>query len=105
MRLPAWDNLPYDRISPSGAVAAERCAALAALARRSAGDRAPLLVLSTVAAVAQRVPMRGRLAVGSFEAVTGMEVEEGDLERYLLVNGYARASVVRAAGDYAVRGG
>ncbi len=105
MRLPAWDNLPYDRISPSGAVAAERCAALAALARRSAGDRAPLLVLSTVAAVAQRVPMRGRLAVGSFEAATGMEVEEGDLERYLLVNGYARASVVRAAGDYAVRGG
>lgn len=105
LRLPAWDNLPYDRISPSGAVAAERCAALAALARRQAEDRSPLLVLSTVAAVAQRVPLRTRLAAGSFEAIAGMEVEEGDLERYLVINGYGRASTVRAPGDYAVRGG
>ncbi len=34
LRLPAWDTLPYDRISPAAAVAAQRCAALTQLARR-----------------------------------------------------------------------
>ena len=27
--LPGWDMLPYDRVSPSAAVASQRCAALA----------------------------------------------------------------------------
>src|ERR1700761_6924636 len=30
--LPAWDCLPYDRVSPSPGVAAQRCAALARMA-------------------------------------------------------------------------
>jgi transcription-repair coupling factor (superfamily II helicase) len=31
INLPAWDCLPYDRVSPSPGVAAQRCAALARL--------------------------------------------------------------------------
>ncbi len=104
LRLPAWDTLPYDRISPAAAVAAQRCAALTQLARRSEGDLA-LLVVATASAVAQRVPPRQRLAQGSFAAEAGAETSMEQLENYLVVNGYSRASTVRAPGEFAVRGG
>ncbi|MEZ5996967.1 MAG: transcription-repair coupling factor [Hyphomonadaceae bacterium] len=104
LRLPAWDTLPYDRISPAAAVAAQRCAALTQLARRQAGE-APLLVIATASAVAQRAPPRARLAQGSFAAEAGAETSMEQLEAYLVVNGYLRASTVRAPGEFAVRGG
>jgi transcription-repair coupling factor (superfamily II helicase) len=104
IRLPAWDSLPYDRISPAAAIAAQRCAALAALARRQPNDAA-LLVVSTASAVAQRAPPRARLASAAFSARVGDEAAMADLETYLLVNGYGRASTVRAPGEFAVRGG
>jgi transcription-repair coupling factor (superfamily II helicase) len=104
LRLPAWDTLPYDRISPAAAVAAQRCAALTHLARR--GERqAPLLVVATASAVAQRVPPRQRLAQGAFAAEVGAETSMEQLEAYLVVNGYSRASTVRSPGEFAVRGG
>ncbi len=104
LRLPAWDTLPYDRISPAAAAAAQRCAALAALARCGPQD-APLLVIATASAVAQRVPPRARMRQGAFAAKAGAETSMRELEAYLVVNGYARASTVRAAGEFAVRGG
>ncbi|MBX3509796.1 MAG: transcription-repair coupling factor [Hyphomonadaceae bacterium] len=104
LRLPAWDTLPYDRISPAAAVAAQRCAALTALARRDA-KAGPLLVIATASAVAQRVPPRARLAAGAFAAKSGDEASMGELEGYLVINGYTRASTVRAPGEFAVRGG
>ena len=104
LRLPAWDTLPYDRISPASAVAAQRCAALSLLARRGPRDPA-LLVIATASAVAQRAPPRARLAAAAFAANTGDEATMAALEAYLLTNGYSRASVVRTAGEFAVRGG
>jgi transcription-repair coupling factor (superfamily II helicase) len=104
VRLPAWDSLPYDRISPTPAIAAQRCAVLTRLAARSAGEGA-LLVVTTASAVAQRVPPRSRLKAGAFSAKVGAIVSPEEIETYAQVNGYGRASTVRAPGDYAVRGG
>jgi transcription-repair coupling factor (superfamily II helicase) len=104
LRLPGWDNLPYDRISPSPAVAAQRTAALARLAKRKE-DEPPLLVIATASAVTQRAAPRARVAKAAFSAVAGETVDVAALEEYLQVNGYGRASTVRAPGDFAVRGG
>ncbi|MGE3304182.1 MAG: transcription-repair coupling factor, partial [Hyphomonadaceae bacterium] len=104
IRLPGWDNLPFDRISPTPAVAAQRSAVLSRLARRKAGEAA-LLVIATASAVTQRAAPRARLAPASFSAAVGEIVDSEALETYLQVNGYARAGTVRAPGDYAVRGG
>ncbi len=104
LRLPAWDSLPYDRISPAASVAALRCATLAHLARLKPGG-APLLAIATASAVAQRVPPRKRMGEGAFAASVGEEMEMAALESYLVVNGYARSSTVRAPGEFAVRGG
>ena len=37
VEFPAWDCLPYDRLSPTSSVSAERMAALTRLAQRDAG--------------------------------------------------------------------
>src|SRR5262245_25605008 len=59
LAFPAWDCLPYDRISPGAEIAARRMATLAALA---AGFARPAAVLTTVNAATQRVPAREVLA-------------------------------------------
>ena len=103
LHLPAWDCLPYDRVSPSRSLAALRAGALHALA--TAPAEPPLVVVTTVAAVTQRVPPRSALKDAGFDARVGDEVDRTRLENYLTHNGYARASTVVEPGDYAVRGG
>ena len=104
LRFPAWDCLPYDRISPSPAVAAARMAALAQLAERRGGE-GPLLVVATLQAVLQRVPPRDAIRQASYQARTGRDVNVAELERYFAVNGYVRASTVSERGEFAIRGG
>src|SRR5918998_1326019 len=52
--LPAWDCLPYDRVSPSADVSARRMSALHALAGPGKQDRTQV-VLTTANAIVQRV--------------------------------------------------
>jgi transcription-repair coupling factor (superfamily II helicase) len=103
IEFPAWDCLPYDRVSPHGTVVAERMAALSHLAR-SKGDRAPVVV-TTVNAALQRVPPRDLIASQSFAAAPGNVIDMNAIVRWLELNGFLRASTVREPGDYAVRGG
>src|SRR5204863_273018 len=57
MQFPAWDCQPYDRVSPHGAILAQRLTTLARLARLQGADK-PLIVLTTVNAAVQRVSAR-----------------------------------------------
>jgi len=61
--LPAWDCLPYDRVSPNPEICARRMATLAALAQ---GVPGPFVLLTTVNAASQRLPARAVLAQASF---------------------------------------
>ncbi len=105
VEFPAWDCLPYDRLSPTSSISAERMAALTRLARRDPSDRRPLLVVTTVGAAMQRTPPREVTEAAGFEAVTGTELDTSQLERYFAANGYMRASTVSEKGEFAVRGG
>ena len=103
IRFPSWDCLPYDRIGPSGGVAAER---MAVLSRLAAGlDDKPRLLVTQAPAVLQRVPPKSVIQRASYQARPGQDVDVGDLERYFAVNGYSRASTVSEQGEFAIRGG
>ncbi|GAA0566907.1 transcription-repair coupling factor [Rhizomicrobium electricum] len=104
LSFPAWDCLPYDRMSPSPDIESQRLATLAALARRDK-DSGPAVVVTTVNAILQRVPAREIIRGASFSARIGDTVSHDDLSHYLAANGYSRASTVREPGDFAVRGG
>ncbi|TCO69718.1 transcription-repair coupling factor [Rhodovulum euryhalinum] len=100
--FPAWDCLPYDRMSPNADVEAARMATLAALA---AGVPGPFVLLTTLNAATQRLPAREVLREASFTARVGTRVDEAALRSFLVRMGFSQAPTVMEPGDYAVRGG
>ncbi len=104
LEFPAWDCLPYDRASPHAGTVAQRMTALARLARVKGHDR-PSILLTTVNAALQRVPARAVVATQSLSVTPGSLLDMESISRWLDLNGFTRASTVREAGDYAVRGG
>jgi transcription-repair coupling factor (superfamily II helicase) len=102
--FPAWDCLPYDRVSPKPDIESRRLAVLAALAARRK-DSGPAVVVAPVHALIQRVPPRATVLQSSLRARTGDTLSHEQLTSFLVKNGYARASTVREPGDFALRGG
>ena len=102
--FPAWDCLPYDRVSPNSDVASARVKALRNLAIRGAGG-APLVILTTVSAILQRIPPARQFADTVFRARKGSTLDLPAMTRFMTANGYYRTSTVRESGEYAIRGG
>ncbi len=105
LSFPAWDCMPYDRVSPNAAVVSRRMAALAKLATYKAEAGRALVVLTTVNAIVQRVPRRADVARQSLAIAPGSRLPMEKLVGWLEDNGFMRTSTVREAGEYAVRGG
>ena len=103
LEFPAWDCLPYDRVSPKPELVSERVATLARLL--APPSPRPRIVLTTVNALVQRVPPRAALAGRSLALAAGGTVETEALLRFLEANGYGRAGTVMEPGEFAVRGG
>ena len=102
LTFPAWECLPYDRVSPNADVSAARMAVLAALA---GGLPGPFALLTTLNAATQRVPPREVLRRSSFSAAVGQRVDERALRDFLVRMGFTQAPSVVEPGDYAIRGG
>ena len=109
LRLPAWDCLPYDRVSPNAEVTARRVDVLSRLATAQtdgAGETAtPPLLLTTVSGALQRLPSRAILAGASFATEVGGRADPAELQDFLVRNGYGRVGTVMEPGEFAVRGG
>ncbi|HEV2301840.1 MAG TPA: transcription-repair coupling factor, partial [Stellaceae bacterium] len=101
--FPAWDCLPYDRVSPNGEITSRRIDTLTRLATEDL--ERPLVVLTTINAALQRVPPR-RLFEGRVLTLrpTG-RIPLDRLQSFLSNNGYLRTDTVREPGEFAVRGG
>jgi transcription-repair coupling factor (superfamily II helicase) len=100
--IPAWDCLPYDRVSPKTEIVARRMEALVGL---SHGGAAPVLVLTTVNAVLQRLPPRTMLAAATSPIRVGERLDGEKLAATLGRTGYRRVGTVMEPGEFAVRGG
>lgn len=104
LQFPAWDCQPYDRVSPHGGILAHRMTTLARLSRLTGSDK-PMIVLTTVNAVVQRVPAREIVAAQALSVAPGHVVPMDSIVAWLEHNGYTRSGTVREPGEYAVRGG
>ena len=103
LTFPAWDCLPYDRVSPNGEVISRRVDTLTRLAgSRTLGAR---IVIATINAFLQRVPPRAAFAETSLVLRHGGRLAQNDLIAFLNANGYGRVETVREPGEYAIRGG
>ncbi|MGB8584895.1 MAG: transcription-repair coupling factor [Pseudolabrys sp.] len=104
LEFPAWDCLPYDRVSPNAALVAPRMTVLSRLARVRGRDK-PSVLMMTVNAALQRVPARDFVATHALSVAPGNVIGMQGIVDWLELNGFVRASTVREPGEYAVRGG
>jgi transcription-repair coupling factor (superfamily II helicase) len=102
VQFPAWDCLPYDRVSPNGAIIAERIAALSRLQQSPAARR---IVLTTVNAALQKVPPRQALVGAGMNLAVGDSIAPKDLAAFLDADGYNRTGTVMEPGEFSLRGG
>ncbi|MGH6719392.1 MAG: DEAD/DEAH box helicase, partial [Alphaproteobacteria bacterium] len=100
--LPAWDCLPYDRVSPNPAVVSRRIEAMARLAEPTPRGR---IVLTTVSAAGQRLPPLAALAGLRRRIAVGSRIVLDDLTAFLAATGYVRTGTVTDHGEFALRGG
>ncbi len=103
MTLPAWDCLPYDRVSPNPDISAARLATLSALAHDVVPQR--FILLTTLGAATQYLPAREVLRTASFTARVGERIDEAALRDFLVRMGFVQTPMVSEPGDYAIRGG
>jgi len=104
LQFPAWDCLPYDRVSPGQVVSARRLAALAAL-QALRKNPCPAVIITSANAVLQKLPPRQILEGELVSARPGQPFDMDYLVRHLGHNGFERVATVRDVGEYAVRGG
>ncbi len=102
LRFPAWDCLPYDRVSPVADIVARR---LATLARLLQPITQPVVLITTIPAILQRVVPRSLIESQTFAAAPGNRVGSTKLIAFLSENGFSRTGTVVDPGDFAVRGG
>ncbi|MCF6322548.1 MAG: transcription-repair coupling factor [Rhizobiaceae bacterium] len=107
IELPAFDCLPYDRVSPSLEISAQRIATLGELARNTGSQQEgkPLLVLTTANALVQRQVPVAQMAKQVLDLVPGKAISMEEVSRWLAANGFERNSAVHDRGEFAVRGG
>lgn len=103
LRLPAWDCLPYDRVSPTPMVASRRCAGLSSLSRLN--QSGPLIIVTTAAGLIQKCAPKSAMKKASLALKPGQSVDPKDLDGFLETNGYTRVATVADRGEYAQRGG
>jgi transcription-repair coupling factor (superfamily II helicase) len=102
LKFPAWDCLPYDRVSPNAAIVSERIATLGRLLDPSPRGR---IVLTTVNALVQKIPPRHVFHNTSLNLAVNGTAKPDDIARFLDSRGYVRAGTVMEPGEYAIRGG
>ncbi|MDQ6993528.1 MAG: transcription-repair coupling factor [Mariprofundus sp.] len=101
-RLPAWEVLPYDRVSPHHAIVGERFATLARLLKT------PLptgLLLTALPAWLQRIAPPEVVAAHVWQLKPGDLLDISSLKSRLTEAGMIPAERVLAAGEFAARGG
>ena len=102
LSFPAWDCLPFDRVSPNADISAARMATLAGLVH---GMPERFVLLTTLNAATQKIPAREVLREAAFTARVGNRIDEAGLRAFLVRMGFVQSPTVMEPGDYAVRGG
>ena len=100
LSFPAWDCLPYDRVSPSQDIVTQRLQTLTTLIH----DPQRYCLITSMASLIQRVPPRLSLIGESLELKIGQKIGREVLLSYLSHKGFRRCETVYEPGDYAIRG-
>lgn len=102
IKIPAWDCLPYDRVSPSLHISGERTKSLHELHDLKRNCKS--VILTTVNSIIQKTPPEESLKRQVFSAKKNDIIDRENLIKYLLQTGYINNPIAAETGDFAVRG-
>jgi transcription-repair coupling factor (superfamily II helicase) len=102
--FPAWDCMPYDRVSPNVSITSQRLNTLASLILRSSKAKKPLVILTTINALIQKTLPRDVLQKAVIHVQKGSRLDSSAMQQTLIELGYTRVVKVMEAGEYAMRG-
>ncbi|MEX0733393.1 MAG: transcription-repair coupling factor [Steroidobacteraceae bacterium] len=97
--FPDRETLPFDPFSPHPDIVSERLRTLAALPELARG-----LVVTTQAALLDRLPPRAFIEAHAFSLAAGQRIDLPLLRKRLTDAGYVQVTQVLSPGEYAVRG-
>ena len=103
LKFPAWDTVPYDRVSPNIHILSQRINTLSELCKNPSAKK-PRIILTSVSAVLQKLPPAKIFINALREVKVGGVLNFKDFLHYASVNGYTRVEQVMEPGEYAVRG-
>ena len=101
--LPAWDCLPYDRLSPHGDITGERISALSKLAS-IANSKKKIVIILTINSFLQKVPPKSFYSDTTLILSKSDEYNLNEIINFLKNCGFKRTDTVREYGEFAIRG-
>ncbi len=102
LEFPAWDTVPYDRVSPNSAITAKRIETLSEIVFTE--SETPYVVITSVGAILQKVAPAKIFRNAKKQIKVGSKLNFDNFLHYAAINGYTRVEQVMEAGEYAVRG-
>ncbi|MGB0465875.1 MAG: transcription-repair coupling factor, partial [Candidatus Puniceispirillaceae bacterium] len=109
LALPAWDCLPYDRVSPHPDIVSRRIACLSRLVAlhntEGTSHKQPILLVTTINSWLQKIPHPAFFDGASLRLTEQMQISQKQVIDFLTANGFFRTSTVREFGEFSVRGG
>ena len=101
--FPAWDSVPYDRVSPNPNILSERINTLSKLILDTSTKKRRL-ILTSVGAAIQKLPPKKIFLNARKILKVGEKLNFDDFLHYAVINGYTRVEQVMESGEYAIRG-
>ncbi len=103
LNFPAWDCLPFDRISPKAIISSNRLKTLYRLSTRNSSQK--FIIITSLNAVMQKVlPPKEIKNYGLFLKV-GSKISLPEIVDFLIAKGYTRNESANNVCEFAVRGG
>ncbi len=103
LKFPAWDTVPYDRVSPNVNIVGKRLETLLKLALNPS-EKNPRLIVASVGSVLQKVPPKKIFLNSKRVFEKGSKFDFNDFLHYAAINGYTKVEQVMEPAEYAVRG-
>ena len=103
LTLPAWDTVPYDRVSPNVNIISKRIETLSELAFFPTSEKARVIVASA-GSVLQKLPPKKIFLNSKKNIKVGSKFDYNDFIHYASINGYMKVEQVMEPSEYAVRG-
>ncbi len=102
LQFPAWDCLPFDRVSPKASIIAARINCLHKLIKKPSAQKT--LVIANIGAVLQKTVPVALVRNLGFIIEEGEEVSIELLAQLLVDNGFSRATTANNVAEFAIRG-